>query len=434
MLDLVDSELATPPAQVVDPGAGVGAFTIAAAKRWTGAHIVAVDVNVVTLGLLAARIAFEADADPDQAWTMNRIELVHADYLDRLPQTYQTSESGPIVSLGNPPYTRAQALTRAARARAAELAGDVLDSGHANLAMLFQAATLRHMRPQDVSCMVLPGSFSYTRASLVLRRTLWESRRSVRVERTPAATRAFIGRSVQAAVLLVGAERARRPPLRLARIRVGDHSVDVIESWMQSRASPSPTNWFWTAEDDAPADDTVPLASVASIRRGVATGANRVFFLTDSQAAALAADVVIRGVPSLRRFDGRDLDQAAHDALGGPTAQRWLLAVPPHHVVDGALRAYLDAHTDVRRRYLASKRQPWYAITELPTETCGSPRGMQRPTGGSSRTKSRETGPTGSVAGTSLPSSRTSCMSFGMATPASASSCTSVCYSDHGAS
>ena len=55
------------PAVVIDPGAGVGAFSLAASRRWPAAKVVAVDVNVVTLGLLGA-VANE------------RIVLVHDDY------------------------------------------------------------------------------------------------------------------------------------------------------------------------------------------------------------------------------------------------------------------------------------------------------------------------------------------------------------------
>ena len=53
MLTLCE-EIGVRPASVVDPGAGVGAFTLNAATRWH-APLVAVDLNVVTLGLLAAR-------------------------------------------------------------------------------------------------------------------------------------------------------------------------------------------------------------------------------------------------------------------------------------------------------------------------------------------------------------------------------------------
>jgi adenine-specific DNA-methyltransferase len=321
----------------------------------------------VTLGLLAARIAFEADATPATS-SLRRIELVLGDYLDQLEDFYASGRPGPVLALGNPPYTRVQELPLRDREKAAVLAVDIIDSGHANLAMLFQAATFRHMRAADVSCMVLPGSFSYTRASRALRTALWESRRPIEMHRTPATAKAFTGRAVQAAVLLVGAERNRRPPLRLARVQTQPGSVDVLERWIESRAGPQPDNWFWSSASAAAADrKIVRLGTVATIRRGTATGANGMFFLTDAEAAVLPEDVVVRAIPSLRRFNGDDLTAAEHAALGDKATKRWLLAIPPDYTLDGALRDYVDRHAaSVGQRHLVNQRSPWYSITELP--------------------------------------------------------------------
>lgn len=86
MISLAATEVADAgPACVIDPGAGVGAFTIAPARRWPLAQIVAVDINPVTLGLLACRISFEIEAYPETAACMERIELILADYLGTLP-------------------------------------------------------------------------------------------------------------------------------------------------------------------------------------------------------------------------------------------------------------------------------------------------------------------------------------------------------------
>ena len=110
MLSLVERELRGAPDVVVDPGAGVGAFTIAAAQTWPDARIVAVNVNPVTLGLLGARLAFEADADPELADSYKRVELVLADFLDQLVMLSGRSRRGRILVLGNPPYTRVRGV------------------------------------------------------------------------------------------------------------------------------------------------------------------------------------------------------------------------------------------------------------------------------------------------------------------------------------
>lgn len=367
MFQLVENELGgVAPAVVVDPGAGVGAFTIAAAKTWPDAQIIASDINPVTLGLLGARLAFEADLDDERAEIYRRVSLRLGDYLDQLSKVFDPSSPGPVLVLGNPPYTRVQELPLSDRKKSARLAGDLIDSGHANLAMLFQGATLRCMREDDVSCMVVPGSFSYTRASRALRRALWNSSRSVVVHRTPVTSKAFAGRSVQAAVLLVGRNRSRRDALRLARIQLASDSIDVIDRWNIPRSADEPDNWFWVAGAND-TDETVALGDIAAIRRGTATGANEMFFMTDDVKASLPAEVVERGIPTLRDFEGNELTTAAHSNFGGKSARRWLLAVPPDREPDGALKTYVDRYEpSVSNRYLPRQRVRWYAITELP--------------------------------------------------------------------
>lgn len=367
MFMLTGAELREAPGVVVDPGAGVGAFTIGAARTWPTATIIAVDINPVTLGLLGARLAFEAQLDPERAASYHRVELRLANYLDELEALFPVGQPGATVVLGNPPYTRVQELPSDAREKAARLAGDLIDSGHANLAMLFQAATLRHMRAQDVSCMVLPGSLSYTRASRALRAALWKSSRSVTIHRTPAADKAFVGRSVQAAVLLVGSERQRRSKLKLARIQLNDSSVDVLEAWKLSRTEEPPQNWFWSGDEDAAADRYTLLDEIARVRRGVATGANGVFFLTDEVRAELPDEVSVRAIPTLRHFDGVELSEETHARLDDRETRRWLLAIPPAYNLSGALAAYVELHREgVSGRHLASQRACWYSITELP--------------------------------------------------------------------
>jgi adenine-specific DNA-methyltransferase len=363
MLLQAEHELGRPPRVVIDAGAGVGAFTIAAARRWTNARVVAVDINVVTLGLLASRIAFEADAEPELAPRLRRVELVLGDYLDQLRALFE--ERGPVLALGNPPYTRVQALPSEERTKASLAAGELIDSGHANLAMLFQAATVRHLRPDDASCMLLPGSFSYTRASRALRSFLWKSRRSILVHRAPATMKVFSGRSVQAAVLLVGRQRKRRMPMGMARVDVSDR-VKVLEEWTLPRGDDEPENWFW-APTTAMAGSELTLGDVAVVRRGAATGANSVFFLGDEDAAPLPRDVLVPALVNLKGFDGEEIDTAAHARHGDLSTKRWLLAVPAEYEQPAALTNYLERHRDhAMTRHLVQKRKPWYSITELP--------------------------------------------------------------------
>lgn len=361
MVELVDRGLDGERALIIDPGAGVGAFSIAAAKRWPLSTTVAVDINPVTLGLLATRIAFEIDADPERAEIYKRIDLRLGNYLDLFREIYADCDE-PIAALGNPPYTRVQQLPLDERRRAVDLAGGIIDNGHANLATLIQAMTFRHMRPKDVSCMLLPGSFSYTRASLGLRREMWRSSRPIAVEQWPAAERLFIGHSVQAAIVSIGPARVNPGTLQLASVELAENEVRATASWSLRREEPEPRSWF-AAESEAPAD-SVPLASLARVRRGIATGANHMFFLDDVTVARLPDSVYVEGIQSLRGFDGECLDREAHRHLSGNRARRWLLAIPPATRLTGELKSYVQGFEDsVKDRFLPSKRPLWYSLS-----------------------------------------------------------------------
>lgn len=367
MLELVTNSLDGQPACVIDPGAGVGAFTVAAARRWPSARIIAVDINPVTLGLLAARIAYEQTHDCRWSRRTGDLDLQLADYARALPRLFAADSPSPIVTLGNPPYTRTQSLAGTYKRQAERLLKVVEMTGHANLATVFQALTFEYLRADDLSCMVLPGSIVYTDAARGLRQAMWNGSRAVEIHRWRADTKPFVGRNVQAAVLMIGPETADPGPIRLARAESKKGNVALIERWSMERNEPSPDNWFWVEDTTDEPGATLPLTAFAKVRRGTATGANFFFFLTDSQRSALPDEAVTRAVASLRRFEGTVMTIGAHSEWGGTDEPRWLLALNPQKPVPTALVDYLDDNRDVvSRRHLSTQRKEWWAITELP--------------------------------------------------------------------
>jgi adenine-specific DNA-methyltransferase len=351
------------PDVVIDPGAGVGAFTLAAAKAFPSARILAADINPVTLGLLGARVTIARQQRDD----VTEVELLHRDFLAALDDLLAEEPTGPVLVLGNPPYTRIQSLPKDYRAELAERSKWNLTSGHANLAVVFQALTLERLRPGDASCMVIPGSVAYTRAARDLRQELWTTPRAVEIERWPAQTRAFIGHNVQAAVVTIGPQKQYRklPPLRLRRSAFNESgTVRNIESWDLPREGEAPDNWYFNPIGVSDADDSARLSTIAAVRRGVATGANRLFFVENDDAARLPADVLTRGVLSLRFFAEDMLTAKSFD--DDPDGCRWLLVIPPARKLDRRLRDYVMRDITVSQRYLCQQRKPWWSITDLP--------------------------------------------------------------------
>ena len=110
-------EYGVEPATVVDPRAGVGAFTLEAATRWN-VPVVAVDLNVATLGLLAARCHLAGHETTDLP-TQNgvaqgeprRIHLVLRDFLAWLLEGLSRT-MGPTLIVGTPHPSVTRAWTQ----------------------------------------------------------------------------------------------------------------------------------------------------------------------------------------------------------------------------------------------------------------------------------------------------------------------------------
>lgn len=345
------------PDRIVDPGAGVGAFSVAAAKWWPDATVHAVDVNVVTLGLLAARLAIEGQAE--------QVDLVLADFLKWVQADHP---SGPRLFLGNPPYTRHQELDRATKTRALKASGALVDSGLSGLAAYFLAASLEHLRPEDALCFVLPGSWTEARHGSGIRRWLWEqTRRDVELLVFPSDVEIFPGTRVNAVVVTVGPEAETAAKLATGPVTARTSRLAVGKRTVIDRAGDLPTSFgplLWSAKQ-ASTKGTVPLSSLGQVRRGIATGANHFFFLTDIEADEVPKRLLRPGVRRLREVGGDVLDVAEHDRLGEAGRRRWLLTLSgPSDCRTKAVRALLAAGEDegYHQRYLTRIRQHWYVV------------------------------------------------------------------------
>lgn len=351
------------PHVVVDPGAGVGAFTLAAARRWTQARVIAVDVNVVTLGLLAARL--------DHAQLSDRAELVLDDFVGWLGRASRGANEV-WLTVGNPPFTRSQSLDAETKREAAEAAGDMVSSGHATLSTLFAAAVARQLEPQDSMALVLPVAWTYTRSARELRAGLWSERlRRFELHRWPTKTRAFTGPSVTATVIGLGARQEAPQPFLHGVARVAGETVAISERRSVQRVGecPDPLPGGAGRRRRRGASETIPLEEVLVPRRGIATGANSFFFLTDEEAQLLPTEATRPGICTLRGTPMTQtvLDDRAWRALGRAGARCHLLDIDKTMARDADVAAVLrrGRRLGLHQRYLCRQRHPWFFLEEM---------------------------------------------------------------------
>ncbi len=353
MLDMWNAHQ-PPPEAVVDVGAGVGVFTAAAATEWPDAAVHAVDVNPVTLGLLAVRLY--ATCEPRFA----NVQLVHADYTEWIQGFNPGTRK---LVLGNPPYTRAQLLPIAERRRFQSLTQGLCGS-RASLSSVITAISLLALESNDGLCLLLPAQWLESDYAADLRTQLWDSTQR-RIELRLVESALFDDAQVDAVALLVGAEQ-QTPGLFVSKFSAANTARQI------NKSAPAPTNWRRLFSSDSPQSDAsrdaaVPggmpvLGDLAKIKRGIATGANAFFALGAEAANDLnLGDYFKRPVVSrLRDFPDADIIRADDPALTNR-----LLEVKESDLPDSTdLENYIGAGIadGIDQRHLCRQRRCWYDL------------------------------------------------------------------------
>ncbi|MFI8524881.1 hypothetical protein ACIGB8_10560 [Promicromonospora sukumoe] len=347
------------PKSAIDVGAGVGAFTGLMIDEWPESDVYAVDINPVTLGLLAVRAQFDAEDDPHRS---ERLHLVCEDYFTWIRKAWDGIGAGRLV-IGNPPYTRLQLLPSDQRSKLLESAGG-LCGARASLSALITAASLLRLGPDDGLCLLLPAHWLEADYAQGIRDWLWNAvDRSVEMHLFEASP--FDAR-VDAVALLVGPVR----PASSFLIGRRDHRSRFDESvgTLDRIKNQPPLQWraLFHPEQIPSSGASKPLSEYASVVRGVATGANKFFVLDDEQrgASGLPNNVLHPLALRLRHVEDT-LDEAVFNAEGDPSlARRWLLVASTDDRKIQSVDDYLTAaeHAGVPDGYLCRQRRTWFDL------------------------------------------------------------------------
>ena len=274
--------------------------------------------------------------------------------------------------IGNPPYTRHQGMDPRLKAAAREAAGPLISSGLAGMAAYFLAATLRYLRPSDALCMIVPGSWMHARYGREIREYLWRlTHRSVRLDVFRHDVDVFPRAQVAPVVLFVGPEAQEPGCLTVAEASISGGNVTTAQAEHidrqldQPRTYPrSPRDWISSGKRAA------EIGESFAVHRGIATGRNAFFLLTDEEVAEhrLPASVLTPVISSLRGLKSETLDEVTFEYLGSQGMKCWLLLAKPSDVEIPEVCAYLrhGARHGAGDGVLASLRAHWFALEDLP--------------------------------------------------------------------
>ena len=113
--------------------------------------------------------------------------------------------------------------------------------------------------------------------------------------------------------------------------------------------------------------DSVELASLGRIRRGIATGANHYFFLNNREAQPFPGEMLRRAIPRLRTIGSTALTVSEHDRLLDRGEKGWLLCIGAEDRHNPAVTAWIAGAEEagIHLRYLCSHRKPWYGLERV---------------------------------------------------------------------
>ncbi|MBB5082621.1 Eco57I restriction-modification methylase domain-containing protein [Nonomuraea endophytica] len=353
---------------IADPGAGVGAFSEVALKIWPEARVNAVDINLVTLGLLAA------SARPEIHGLSARLRLWRTDFLGWLADEWVRME-GPRLIFGNPPYTRHQLLTKQEKTDASNAAGQLSPSGRSGLSTYFLAASLSSLRDEDSLCLLLPVNWLEADYARSVRTYLWnEAERLVEIHLFPDSEIVFPGAQVSAMLLFVGPRAGREQALRIweakrvSGVFKAEPSIEIFRAGGEP-ATLMPSSLTPPVDPINGTTEHIALKDIASVRRGVATGNNKFFLLTDEQINELPTWTYAPAIARIREIQSDDFSAELHRELRDKGERSWILRVSSTDRANPAVNRLLTAGeaAGVPEAYLCKTRSVWYELEQIPT-------------------------------------------------------------------
>ncbi|MGH7045837.1 MAG: class I SAM-dependent methyltransferase [Stellaceae bacterium] len=270
MVDWAKKEAAAlgSPQRIVDPGAGTGRFTIAAAAQFPKAEIIAVENNSDLLLLLRANLrAIELDS---------RVKVLGEDFraLRLEPIT------GPTLFIGNPPYVRHHGISPEWKSWYAQACArhGISASRLAGLHLHFFARIAEIGKDGDFGCLITAAEWLDVGYGAALRSLLADRLGGTEIHILHPTAEAFPGTMSTAAI--TGFRVGRRPAMLRLRGVDQPSQLDRLKGgrqipWKKLRQEPK---WSILVRGaPKPPPGTIELGELCRVHRGQVTGSNRVW-------------------------------------------------------------------------------------------------------------------------------------------------------------
>ncbi len=370
--------------RVLDPGSGPGQLLAAAASRLRalGCAEPATQLVGVELSPLAPTFATLALA-PETA--MVRVD--RADFLT----TFRARRGSFDAAIANPPYSRHHALPTAYKERIGNLADAITGRRvhrSAGIYVHFLLLALTLLRDGGRLAFLTPREFFDARYGATIKAHLLQhARLRALIVLDPKAASAFDGVMTTSAITFLERGRPDSAPVRVVQVRQLPSTRVLLEA-LRPKARVGKRRWGWiddvTAKDLASATrwsaalrgrrlrrtgarTHVPLRELVDAKRGIATGANRFFVLSQDavEAHGLKNGSLRPAIARARLATGRRIVPRDFEKWRAGGERVWLLDIR-HTPPTEAERAYLEVGKKLGydKRTLARDRSPWYRMEQ----------------------------------------------------------------------
>ncbi|CAJ4528996.1 Modification methylase XamI [Burkholderia pseudomallei] len=343
----------TPPARIVDPGAGSGRFIMAAGETFSDAQLVAVEMDPLAALMLRANLSA-------RGWT-DRATVLVKDYREiKLPRC-----AGMTAFIGNPPYVRHHDIAEDWKAWYASNFAEfgIKASALAGLHLHFFLQTRLLAKPGDVGAFITSAEWMDVNYGSALRRLLLDELGGIALHVLEPTVEAFPGTATTAAITCFRVGETDRP----VRVRdVGEleqlNGLTKGTDIPRERLQAAPRWSIIVRPSEVGTAGDIELGELFRVHRGQVTGANDIW-IAGEHAKGLPERVKLPAVTK-----AKDLIQAGAQLHSADVLRR---------VID--LPAELDGFTKEERRrinaflswaklngadqsYIAQHRKAWWSV------------------------------------------------------------------------
>lgn len=345
----------------LDPAVGTGAFYSALLRTFS-----------------AARIASADGFEIDDHYGAPAVELWRGEDLKLHCSDFTRAKATPSVNLliCNPPYVRHHHITVDEKTRLSELArttAGVEISGLAGLYSYFMALSHAWLAPGAISGWLIPSEFMDVNYGRALKRYLLENVTLLRIHRFDPNDIQFADALVSSAVVWFKNEVPTKGHEVLFTFG-GNHAEPQVTRAVSAVALARESKWTRFPKGEVREQSGLPtIADFFSIKRGLATGDNSYFILSevDIVTLGLPRECFTPILPSPRHVAQ---DEIFSDSDGVPLIEKrqFLLNTRLSEAEIGrrypSLAAYLEKGRidGLPSRYLCSHRSPWYSQEDRP--------------------------------------------------------------------